>query len=180
MLPTAEHYATVSIWLHWIIAIAVLGNIAGAILSEGLPGPTRGMVMGIHKSVGLTVLMLSLVRLAWRLGHGTPPLKPTLTALERSAARLVHTLFYVLMILVPLLGWTMSSAGDRPLSWFGLPFPKLPIAPDSPIAGLAHDGHVLLGLSFLGLVVLHVGGALKHQFIDRDNELARMLPFLRR
>lgn len=180
ILPTAERYATVSIWLHWIIAFAILFNIAGAVLSEGMDAPTRGAIMSVHKSVGLTVLMLSFVRLAWRLGHGTPPLKPTLKSWERSAARLVHTLFYVLMILVPLLGWTMSSAGDRPLAWFGIPFPKLPVAADSPLAALAHDGHVALGLSFLGLATLHVAGALKHHFIDRDNELARMLPFLRR
>lgn len=176
----ATRYSAIAIWLHWIIAIAILGNIAGALITDGWEGPARGTVMGLHKSVGLTILALSLVRLGWRLTHGAPLLDPALKRWEANLARAVHTLFYVLMILVPLLGWMMSSAGTRPLAWFGIPFPRLPIEKGSLLAGLSHDGHVLLGLSFLGLAALHVAGALKHQFIDKHDELARMLPFLRR
>ncbi len=158
----------------------ILLNIAAAIVAEGMEGADRAQVMANHKSIGLTVLGLSLVRLGWRLGHGTPPLVAELRPWERQTARLVHTLFYVLMILVPLFGWMMSSAGDRPLAWFGVPFPKLPIEKGGALAGIAHDGHGLLGLSFLGLAALHIAGALKHQFLEKHSELARMLPFLRR
>lgn len=179
LLPTSRRYATVSIWLHWIIAILVLGNIAGAMIADNVDRATAGQIMGVHKSIGLTVLILSILRLGWRLGHGTPPLSDTLAPWEKTLARIVHTLFYVLMIGVPLAGWTMTSAGDRPLAWFGIPFPKLPVA-KGPLADFAHEAHVILGLSFLLLAVLHIGGALKHQFVNRDNELARMLPFLRR
>lgn len=180
ILPTARRYSTVSIWLHWIIAALVLGNIAGALIADAIGGAAAGTIMAVHKSIGLTVLGLSILRLGWRLGHGTPPLSDTLEPWERALARTVHTLFYVLMIGVPLLGWMMSSAGSRPLEWFGLPFPKLPVERGSPAASYAHDAHVVLGLSFLLLAALHVGGALKHHFVNRDNELARMIPALRR
>ena len=180
ILPTARRYATMSIWLHWIIAAMVLGNVAGAIVAENIGGAAAGSIMAVHKSIGLTVLGLSVLRLGWRLGHGTPPLSDTLKPWERVLARVVHTLFYVLMIGVPLLGWAMSSAGPRPLEWFGLPFPKLPVERGSAAASFAHDAHVVLGLSFLLLAALHVAGALKHHFIDRDDELTRMIPALRR
>ena len=93
-------------------------------------------------------------------------------------ARATHLAFYVMMIAVPLAGWAMVSAGPRPLEWFGLfDWPKLPV--DRATGEIAHDAHVILALSTVGLVLLHVAGALKHHFLDRDFVLARMLPLVR-
>lgn len=172
-------YSMIAIALHWTIAAMILGNIAGALLSEGLGDAAKGVIFPIHKSIGLTVLGLSLVRLGWRVAHGFPRLPDRTPSWDAVLARSTHVAFYVLMIAVPLAGWTMVSAGERPLTWFGLfDVPKLPVS--KALAGVAHEAHEVLAFAMLGLVVLHVAGALKHHLIDRDDLLARMLPLVRR
>ena len=172
-------YSRVAIALHWTIAALILGNIAGAILSEGVGKEAAGVIMSIHKPVGLTVLALSLARLGWRVAHGFPRLPDSTPTWDAVFARTTHVAFYFLMTAVPLAGWAMVSAGPRPLSYFGLfDVPKLPVSKAT--AGFAHEAHVVLGLSTLALVVLHVAGALKHQLVDRDDVLHRMLPWVRR
>ena len=181
-------YSRVSIALHWVIALLIISNVILALLMDGLldsADPSdKGLgrtIVGIHKSIGLTVLMLSLVRLAWRLKHGFPRLPEHMARWEVLLARGNHVVFYAMMILVPLAGWTMSSAGPRPLEYFGLfDWPKLPVARGSMLAETAHEAHIILAFTTVGLVVLHVAGALKHQFLDRDEILARMLPLVRR
>jgi cytochrome b561 len=171
-------YSKVAILLHWTIAILILGNVAGALLAEQVDRATAGTIMAMHKSIGLTVLMLSLVRLVWRLTHPFPPFPDTTPQWDAVAARATHVAFYGLMIAVPLAGWVMVSAGSRPLEWFGLfAWPKLPVS--EALAGWAHDAHGLLAFATLGLAVLHAAGALKHHFFDRDDVLARMLPIVR-
>ena len=172
-------YSRVAIALHWIIALLILGNAAGAILAEQVSKETAGAIMATHKSIGLTVLMLSLLRLAWRVTHGFPRLPDSTPSWDAILARVTHVAFYVLIIAVPLAGWAMVSAGSRPLTWFGLfPWPKLPV--EKATADWAHDWHVLLAFATLALAALHVLGALKHHFVDRDDVLARMLPLVRR
>lgn len=171
-------YSSVAIALHWLIALMIVGNVAGALIAENVDRATAGAIMSTHKSIGLTVLVLSLVRLGWRLAHGFPPLPPSTPAWDRFFARFTHVAFYVLMIAVPLAGWTMVSAGPRPLEWFGLfDWPKLPVGRS--VGDAASGAHELLAFTTVGLVVLHVLGALKHHLVDRDEVLSRMLPLVR-
>lgn len=172
-------YSRVAIAFHWTIALLIIGNAVGAIVSEGLDGPTRGAIMSIHKPTGITILFLSLARLGWRLGHGFPRFPDSTPAWDAAFARATHVAFYFLMIAVPLAGWIMVSPGDRPLTWFGLfDIPKLPVSKATGEA--AHTAHVTLAFLTIVLVVLHVAGALKHHLVDKDDVLQRMLPLVRR
>lgn len=168
----SAHYTGVAIALHWIIAVLVLFNLATGLGDDAVPGVLRGM----HKPVGITILVLSLIRLGWRFTHPAPPLPAALPAWQKTAARTVYFLLYVFMIAMPLSGWAMVSGPKRrPLDWFGLfDIPYLPVSPE--VASLGHEAHELLGWGFLALVIVHISAALWHQFGLRDNLLARMLP----
>jgi cytochrome b561 len=145
----------------------------------------------LHKSIGITVLILSTLRLTWRLAAPAPPLPSYVRGWEKWLAQTVHVLFYVVMLGLPLTGWAFSSASPEiqvyPIVLFHLvPWPAI-----APLTSLPHDqmkaahglflaGHQLLAKLAYGLIVLHVAGALKHQFISNDDVVARMIPFLRR
>lgn len=168
-----ERYNAVARALHWIIAALIIGNIAGGLLHEPLEDVVN--LMPLHKASGMTVLALSLVRIAWRLTWRAPAHPAGMSGLEVLAARATHLAFYALMLAMPLTGWIMSSAGKYPLSWFGLfDLPKLPVTRENPLYGIAHEGHELLGWLALALVVLHVGAGLRHHFLLKDNVLRRM------
>jgi cytochrome b561 len=185
----ADRYNAVAMLLHWVIAILLLYNIWLAWQMEDLKGPARAALMGIHKPVGITILLLSLVRLGWRLVNPPPPFSAHLKPWERMLAHVTHWSLYVVMIGMPLAGWAMVSAVKtiRPINMFGLfNWPGLTFLRDMP-PDQRRDLHELLEflhadafkiLAYI-LIVLHVAGALKHQFIDRDGELGRMIPFLR-
>lgn len=176
---TPSGYSRVAIALHWTIAVLLLGNAAGGIAAESLDDATARAIMAVHKPTGITILALSLFRLGWRLTHGFPPLPESTPRSDAIAARANHVAFYVLMIAVPLAGWMMASGSARPIDYFGLfEVAKLPVSKG--MADIAHDAHGLLAFITLGLVALHVAGALKHHFVDRDAVLLRMAPFLRR
>lgn len=170
----AGRYDAVARALHWTIAVLLIGNIAGGLANDALEGVVN--VIPAHKAVGITVLALSMVRLAWRLAHRPPPLPAATPAWERATAHLVHALFYALMIGLPLSGWIFASAGRYPLSWFGLfDIPKFALTRDDPIVGLAREGHEVMGYVAIALIVLHIGAALRHQLLLRDGVLQRML-----
>ena len=174
-------YSRGAIALHWIIALCIWTNIAIAWATEGLPKPERMAWMGTHKALGITVLLLTLVRIVWRLTHKPPPKIETLKAWEAVLAKVTHFAFYFVMLAIPLSGWAMHSAFSKgaPVSMFGLfNFPALPVASDKPTAEMYQQIHATLAFLFLGLFALHVLGALKHQLIDKDGTLRRMLPFL--
>jgi cytochrome b561 len=165
--------------LHWLIALLIVLNFALAWVAERMPGSQKMLIMANHKSIGITVLILTVVRIAWRLTHRPPPLQRTLQTWERALARVVHTLFYVLMLAMPLTGWSMVS-GDGPVRVFGLfAVPALPVPTTEQAGETFYDVHVKLAWLLLGLFALHVLGALKHQVVDRDATLSRMVPFLR-
>lgn len=131
----------------------------------------------LHKSIGLTVLVLGVGRLLWRLAHKPPPLPQAVAGWRASAARLTHAGFYVLMIALPLSGWLRVSSGKYPLRWFELfTVPKFPIAPDTAGAAAAAQAHEILAWTMLLLVTLHLFAALHHHFRLRDAVLLRMLP----
>ncbi|MGL6042961.1 MAG: cytochrome b [Sandaracinobacteroides sp.] len=184
-------YSGVAIALHWVIALMIIANFAGGLLMEGLLEPTATSaqkqlgftIVQLHKSSGLTILVLSLVRLSLRLVSGVPPLPAHMTSTERVLAKLTHWAFYAVMILMPLSGWLMVSASPLgfPTFWFGLfEWPHLPVETSKATSGSAGEFHEILAFGAAGLVVLHVGAALKHHFLDRDDVLARMLPLVRK
>ena len=170
----AERYNSIARALHWIIAVLIIGNIAGGLLHDALEDVVN--LMPIHKASGMTVLALSVVRIAWRLTWRAPAHPAGMSALDVLAAKATHLVFYGLMLAMPLTGWIMSSAGKYPLSWFGLfDLPKLPVTREDVLYGIAHDGHELLGWLFAALAVLHIAAALRHHSLLRDRVLERML-----
>lgn len=169
-----DRYNSVARALHWTIALLVIGNIAGGLLHDSLEDIVN--LMPLHKASGMTVLALSLVRIGWRLTWTAPAHPSGMTGLEIAAARAVHMVFYGLMLAMPLTGWIMSSAGKYPLTWFGLfDIPKLPVTREDPLYDLGHEGHELLGWLFIALALLHIGAALRHHLLLKDNVLRRML-----
>ncbi|MDJ0276988.1 cytochrome b [Sphingomonas sp. 2R-10] len=162
-----QRYSRGAILFHWTIAAFVLVN-----LWIGLVGGS----MAAHKAIGITVLVLTLGRIGWRIGHAPPLLPAGIPAWERMVATATHLLFYALLLIVPLSGWAMvSGATRRPLEWFGLfPIPYLPIPPA--VADLGHEAHEVVGFAMAGLVALHVAAALRHHFLLRDGVLLRMVP----
>lgn len=174
-LVRTDRYTGVAIALHWTIAAMILVNLALGLFHDALPD--RWRVMPVHKALGITVLILSLVRLGWRLTNPPPPLPRNMSRWERQAATLTHRAFYALLIVLPLSGWIMSSGGNppRPLDWFGLfPLPHLPV--DRATTGIGRAAHGPLGYLMTALVGLHVAGALRHHFVRHDGLLGRMLP----
>lgn len=170
-------YTQVAIWLHWLIGLAVIANIALAMLTEGLPRETQRTAMDIHKALGITILALTVVRIAWRLGHRPPPLPAAIPGWQRLFGRITHGLFYVLLILLPLSGWVWMSAAGRPIDFFGLFAVPVIVAPNEALADVMHDRHEVLGLTMLALAAIHILAALKHQFVDRAGLIGRMNPF---
>ncbi len=169
-----ESYTRVAITFHWVIAALIVFNLWLGLAHESLPKDWQ--VMPVHKSIGLTVLVLTLGRIAWRVTHPAPPLPGDLTPWERLGAKASHFLLYTLMLALPLTGWAMSSGPKRyPLSWFWLfDVPYLPAS--AAVAKTGHDMHGVFGWAMIGLLVLHVAAALRHHFLLRDSVLARMTP----
>ncbi len=199
MLASRLKYNGVAMGLHWLIAALILTNYVLAWLFNGhvllidvpgLHGPDKLAATQWHKTLGISILLLSVLRLVWRLLNPPPKLSPHLAVWERLLAHLVHGLFYVFMIGMPLAGWAMVSASTRlkvfPINMFGLfNWPAIAPLANLPKAQMKHWYDLLETLhsdwfGWLGVVLifLHVGAALKHQILDRDNELARMIPGL--
>ena len=170
-------YTKVAIWLHWLIGLAVIANIGLAMLTEDMPRETHRAAMDIHKALGIAVLALTVLRILWRLGHKPPPLPAATPTWQRPLSKIVHFLFYALLILLPLSGWVWMSAADRPVNFFGLVTIPTIVAPNEGLADVMHDRHEVLGLTMLALAVIHILAALKHQFVDRTGLIGRMNPF---
>lgn len=172
-MDSVGRYDSVARALHWLMALLVLLNLAVGFLRDGLE-PVLGNLMPLHKSIGLTVLALTLVRIGWRLGHRPPALRG-LPGWEIGLAHLTQFLLYGLMLLLPLSGWLMSSAGNRPLEWFGLfDVPKFAVTRDDAVVGLSRAGHGPMGWAMLVLALLHIAAALRHHFVLRNGILRRM------
>lgn len=179
-------YTSVAIALHWLIAAMLVVQIFGGWMMEDLPRAERFQVIQLHKSAGLTILLLTLVRLGWRLANPPPPLPAGMTGWERMAAGVTHIGFYVLILAIPLSGWVMISTTPYTIAtmyWGLFEWPKIPGLADLAIRGSLNEGaesaHSALVWGAIVLWALHVGAALKHHFVNRDGVLARMLPFLR-
>lgn len=175
---TTRRWGAVTQTLHWLIVVLIVLQVILAVVAEELPISSRKITwFGYHKSVGLTILALALIRLAWRSGNPTPELPPALKPYERALARFTHAALYVLLFALPLSGWTMSSARGFSVSWFGLfQLPDLVPRNHSLYEALVAT-HVTLVCVLAVVVALHIAGALKHHFVLRDDVLRRMLPF---
>ena len=173
---TVARYSPVAMGFHWILALAIIGTFCVGFYMSDLPfSPTRLKLYNWHKWAGVTILLLSAARLLWRLMH-RPPADPPMPAWQAQAAHAAHWLLYALFFAVPLVGWAYSSAAGFPIVWFGvLPLPDF-VSPDKALAEAIKPWHGRLAYLMAVVVLLHVAAALKHQFVDRDGLLLRMLP----
>jgi cytochrome b561 len=175
---TTRRWGAVSQLLHWLIVALIIVQVTLASLADDLPAGARKLtLLARHKSFGITILGLALLRLAWRWLNPTPELPTTLKPYERALARFTHAALYVLLFAMPLSGWTMSSARGFPVSWFGLvQLPDL-VPKNKTLYEALLTTHGTLACVLGAVVALHVAGALMHHFKLRDDVLRRMLPF---
>ena len=185
-------YTRVAIFIHWTIALLILINVALGLGAAWLPPAVLSdvqarVVIDIHKSIGISVLGLAVVRVLWRLTHRPPPLSAEFPGWEKAAAHFAHTFLYVLIFALPLSGWmhdsAWSAAASHPMYLFGLvPWPRVgflmhlnPALKDQLHTQLG-TLHTACGYALYAVLTLHVLGALKHQWIDRHPVIGRMLP----
>lgn len=167
--------------IHWLLALALVGTFVLGVYMHELPfSPTRLKLYNWHKWAGVTILLLSVLRLVWRLTHPAPALpvaiEAAMPAWQRMAHHATHHALYALFFVVPLVGWAYSSAAGFPVVLFGvLPLPDF-VSADKALAALIKPWHEITALAMGALVLAHVGAALMHQFIDRDGLMQRMLP----
>lgn len=181
MLKNTIHaYGSVAKTFHWLMFLLVAGLLAAGFIMEGMElGPDKIRLYGLHKSIGIAVLALALLRLTWKAVNIAPPLPGTMRKFDKFAAQAMHWLLYAMMIAMPLSGWLMSSASGFSVSVFGwFTLPDL-IAPDKETAKLLRAVHGWAAWGIIAMVTLHAGAALLHHFYYKDNVLKRMLPFAR-
>ncbi len=186
---SVNRYSGIAIAFHWAVAALILGNIliAWTMGAKDIDKSTAFTLFQLHKSIGLLILVLSVGRLLWRIMNPAPALPAAMKAWERTLSGSVHVLFYVLMIGTPLVGWMLVSASPTgiPTLFFGLfqwphiaPLAEAAISAKKEIYKPLAQAHGLAAWIILALLALHVAGALKHQFIDKEHYLVRMLPGL--
>jgi len=176
----ADRWGAVSITLHWLTALMILGLVVvGFLMQELANSPTKIQVYGLHKSIGLTVLTLTVMRLLWRLFAGVPAPAPGMPRWQARASGISHGALYVILLAMPLSGWLYNSASGFPLRWFGLfALPKLS-GYDAGVKAFALGAHETLFLVLAAIVTVHALAAFKHHYYDRDRTLVRMLPLMK-
>ena len=178
IIPTDVAYTRTSIALHWLtVALIATGFTLGKWMIELPIAPQTLRVYAYHKWIGITVFLVTLARLAWRIAHRVPP-SEGLPAWQRRAAVASHVSLYVLMLAIPLSGWLYSSAAGVQVVYLGLvALPNL-VAKDDALAAVLKSVHFTLNFTLLALVLVHAGAALRHHLVQRDRVLVRMLPAL--
>ncbi|HEV8334041.1 MAG TPA: cytochrome b [Steroidobacteraceae bacterium] len=173
---TLERYGAVAQLFHWAIVALIITQFVLALRAKGLSPVAKIGILATHKSVGITILGLALLRLAWRLFNPVPPLPPGTPRWQDRAAYVSHFLLYALLFITPLLGWLMSSARAFSVSWFGLVTLPDFIKPNKAAFETLHQAHEFMAYSLAAIAIVHAAAALKHHFLDRDDVLRRMLP----
>jgi cytochrome b561 len=182
---TSFRYTRTAVVLHWLVAVLMLVNVALGLSADSLAQRWVRPAIDLHKSIGITVLGLALLRLLWRFAHRPPSLPADYAVWERRASHAAHFLLYLLIFALPLSGWLHDSAwkdaATHPLRLFGmLPWPRIgwitALSPDlkEHLHALFGGWHVAFAYALYALLALHIAGALKHQFVDRHAELQRM------
>jgi len=181
MQSTSPRYTRVAITLHWLIAAAIFSTfLLAQYMTQLQLSPVKLKLYSYHKWIGVTIFLLVLVRLVWRLSHRPPAPPVTMPAWQHTAATTAHFLLYVFTLAIPISGWLMSSASGFQVVYLGqIPVPDL-VAKNKQLAEQLKQVHEALNWLMLGVVVLHVAAALKHHLVDRDDVLQRMLPFLKK
>ena len=170
-------YGIIAQLLHWLMAGLILVQLLVGRYAAGLdPGIERLVWMSRHKSLGITILALMLLRLGWRLSSPPPPLPSTMPGWERRTAQLTHLCMYALLIIAPVVGWLSASAYGLSINWFGmLLLPDL-VAKNPALADELVALHRVLVYTLAGLLLVHIAAALRHALIRRDGLFSRMLP----
>lgn len=193
-----KRYTMIAIILHWLIAAGILAMFAFGWYMTELPreapeqttydlfdwgiytweltksASPRTFYFNLHKSIGITLLGLIIIRILWRISHKPPAALASYQAWERKLSTSAHHLLYVLMLVIPTSGLIMSIAGKYGVKWFGLDF--IAGFENKAVREIFHETHEIAGLILLAIVALHIVGALKHKFIDKDETMSRMLP----
>lgn len=176
-------YSKVAIGFHWLIALLIIGQlIGGKVMMWMDPAPLKFELFQLHKSFGIIILILSVLRLLWRLTHKAPPLPSGMKPFERMAAKLSHWGFYILMIGIPMAGWLLVSASTPRITtkiFKTIKWPDVPgVARSESLATTFSNMHEYMAYAIAALLVIHIGAALKHHFVDKDDVLTRMVPRL--
>jgi cytochrome b561 len=172
-------YSSFAKALHWVMALGIFGLVVlGSVMSDMEFSPEKLQYFSWHKWAGVTVFMLVWIRLLWRLISPPPPYPESMSVNMQRLAHAGHLALYALMLIIPITGWLMSSAKGVPTVWFGIV--QLPdvIGKDKALGHLLEDVHGTLSWTLVTLVAGHIAAALKHHFIDRDDTLRRMAPFI--
>jgi cytochrome b561 len=170
-----ERYSTGSKIIHWTVALIMILMLSLSFFLDDVSKPNQPMAYMIHKSFGLLVLTLMILRLIWISYRGKPNLPLTVPHWQRVLARGVQYSLYFFVIIMPITGWIMSVAANHPPVFFGLFTLPLPIAPNEDLAGIMANAHEVIAWIIISLLVLHIVGALKHYFVNKDQVLQSML-----
>ena len=176
-MKSKTQYSSGSKLLHWLIAVIVIVMLSGSFFLEDLPETIKSTAIMLHKSFGLTILGLMVLRLVWIIRSGKPALPSAVPRWERYLSHAIQHSLYLLLFLMPVCGWIMSVAAAHTPTYFGLfevPFPG--IVANKALSNWMFSAHETIAWIIIGLLVLHVAGALKHLFIDKDNVFQKMWP----
>ena len=176
-MPAPDRYTITAIVLHWLTFALIACGFSLALYMVDLPlSPSKLKYFSWHKWIGVTVFLLALARIAWRLTHRPPALPQDIPRWQQRAATANHVLLYALIVIIPISGWLYSSAAGVPTVYFGvLPLPDL-VTRDKALAAQLKWAHITLNYTLLAVVFAHVAAAIKHHFVERDDVLRRMLP----
>jgi cytochrome b561 len=175
---TPDRFGLVARAFHWLTLLLLIGSFTLGLSMVNMPlSPRKLEFYSWHKWVGVTVLLLVILRLAWRLANPVPVQPATVPAWQRRAAAVSHAALYTVLIVMPVTGWIMSSALNLPVVYLGLIHIPSPFGVDRALGEAMKLVHFGLALTLLVLVMIHVLAALYHHFVLRDNVLRRMLPW---
>lgn len=175
---TIASYGAISKLFHWLIGLSIIALLCVGLYMEQMDAsPDKWTLYGLHKATGMVVLFAVFARILWRMINVSPALPADMGRFERLGAHAGHFALYIFMLAMPLTGWAMSSAGGHKVTLYGLvEIPPL-MAQNKALGGVFNTAHEYLGYALIALLVLHIGAALYHHFLRKDNVLRRMLPW---